>query len=226
MPAKFDFISNATRNVDKEDHKKGFPVYWSHWDCFCWHFGSVIASCETHRSYILHFATIFDRTYLIYFVLLKRSKSKDMPELPHVYAGLSKLFRKLGMLLHPTVCGPYLLEIADPLGRLVVEWDSSWKLYPPWRQERHQEFVQRKHFHLRAEGWKLLLIPLESYTALPEDEKLNFLDGFCKEHDLTHLHVGKMPEAAETKGEWQSSAKMVSWEGITKEASTKHLLNP
>lgn len=118
-----------------------------------------------------------------------------MPELPHVYGGLSKLFRKLGVLLHPTTCGPYLLELADPLGQLVVEWDTSWKLYPPWRQDRHREFVQRKHFHLRAEGWKLIVIPLESYSALPtSEEKLRFLDSLCNEQNLNHLRVGSLAE--------------------------------
>ena len=122
-----------------------------------------------------------------------------MPELPHVYAGLSKLFRKLGVLLHPTTCGPYLLELADPLGQLVVEWDSSWTLYPPWRQDRHREFVQRKHFHLRAEGWKLIVIPLDTFSALSSDEKLSFLDTFCNEQKLNYLRVGNMPEAGQPK---------------------------
>ncbi|CAJ1395196.1 unnamed protein product [Effrenium voratum] len=117
----------------------------------------------------------------------------DMPELPHVYAGLSKLFRKLGVLLHPTVYGPYLLELADPLGQLAVEWDSSWQLYPPWRRARHQEFVQRKHFHLRAEGWKVLEVPLAKFQALSREEELGFLEDFAKR--LEHLRVAAESES-------------------------------
>ena len=128
-----------------------------------------------------------------------------MPELPHVYASLSKLFRKLGVLLHPTTCGPYLLELADPLGQLVVEWDSSWTLYPPWRQDRHREFVQRKHFHLRAEGWNLIVIPLDTFSALSSDEKLSFIDSFCNEKKLNYLRVGNMPEAAQVTEEKQGA---------------------
>ena len=124
--------------------------------------------------------------------LPKTLETKEMPELPHVYAGLSKLFRKLGVLLHPTTCGPYLLELADPLGHLVVEWDSSWTLYPPWRQERHKDFVQRKHLHLRAEGWKLITISLDSFSALVSEQKLDFLDSFCNEQKLNYLRVGDL----------------------------------
>ena len=110
-----------------------------------------------------------------------------MPELPHVYGEVSRLFRSLGILLHPTISGPYLLDLADPLGRVVVEWDTSWKLYPPYRQERHREFVERKHRHLRAEGWKLLVMPLKQFDG-SEEQKLSFLRSFCDEK-LAHLRI-------------------------------------
>lgn len=34
--------------------------------------------------------------------------------------------------LHPSVYGPFLLELSDPLSRVVVEWDMPWLLVPSW----------------------------------------------------------------------------------------------
>lgn len=34
--------------------------------------------------------------------------------------------------LHPSMYGPFLLELADPLSRTTVEWDTPWLLCPPW----------------------------------------------------------------------------------------------
>ncbi|CAE7491525.1 mtr [Symbiodinium necroappetens] len=114
----------------------------------------------------------------------------QMLELPHVYSELSRLFPKLGVLLHPSICGPYLLELADPLGLVVVEWDQGWLLYPPWRRKRHQEFVLRKHLHLRAEGWKVVTLPLTEFQELTtRSAKLHYLEGFIAKHDMEHLRV-------------------------------------
>ena len=145
---------------------------------------------------------LYQIIYQIKFVIESSSGKLDIvgrtcPNFHMFTLAFSKLFRKLGVLLHPTTCGPYLLELADPLGQLVVEWDSSWTLYPPWRQDRHREFVQRKHFHLRAEGWKLIVIPLDTFSALSSDQKRGFLDSFCNEQKLNYLRVGNMPEAAQ-----------------------------
>ncbi|CAK0842808.1 unnamed protein product, partial [Prorocentrum cordatum] len=48
-----------------------------------------------------------------------------MPELSFVFAELGRLFRASRLLLHPAICGPYLLDLSDPLGRVVVEWDAN-----------------------------------------------------------------------------------------------------
>lgn len=120
--------------------------------------------------------------------LLEPPENHHMPELPHVFAELRRLFRRSGLLLHPCVFGPYLLELSDPLGRTVVEWDSSWLLYPPWRRSRHEQYVRRKHLHLRAEGWKVLCVPLEEFRALSsKDEKISYLERFSRQHRLEHL---------------------------------------
>merc|ERR1712232_832222 len=57
----------------------------------------------------------------------------QMPEFPFVFAELGCLFRAVGLFLHPTLYGPYRLDLTDPVGRVVVEWDASWRLYPLWR---------------------------------------------------------------------------------------------
>lgn len=114
----------------------------------------------------------------------------EMLELPFVFAGLSRLFRDVGILLHPTIEGPYLLELADPLGRVVVEWDENWSLYPPWRRKAQEEFVRRKHLHLKSEGWKVLCISLAEIQGLPDrGSKLDFVERFATEHGLDHLRV-------------------------------------
>lgn len=113
-----------------------------------------------------------------------------MLELPFVFAGLGKLFRSMGVLLHPTVYGPYLLELADPLSRVVVEWDTNWELYPPWRRFQHAHYVRRKHLHLRAEGWQVLHVPLAEFQALADrDAQLAFLERFVEDRDLERLRV-------------------------------------
>lgn len=114
----------------------------------------------------------------------------EMLELPFVFAGLSRLFRDIGVLLHPTIYGPYLLELTDPLGRLVVEWDENWSLYPPWRRKAQEEFVRRKHAHLKAEGWQVLCVPLTELQSLPDrGSKLDFVGKFVAERELGHLRV-------------------------------------
>lgn len=114
----------------------------------------------------------------------------EILELPFVFASLGRLFRRLGYVLHPTIYGPYLLELADPLGRLVVEWDSNWALYPPWRRQAHEDFVRRKHLLLRAEGWRVLCVPLAAFQALPDRAaRLDFARRFAGEQGLEHLRA-------------------------------------
>merc|ERR1712187_886766 len=61
---------------------------------------------------------------------------EDYPvlESPFVFAELGRLCRAEGLLLHPSLHGPYFLELSDPLGRVALEWDASWQLYRPWQQ--------------------------------------------------------------------------------------------
>lgn len=111
-------------------------------------------------------------------------------ELPFVLAELGQLFRELGLLLHPTICGPYLIELADPLGQTAVEWDTNWVLYPPWRRTQHKAYVHRKHLHLKAEGWRVLFVPLKEFQGLENKEpKLELLRHFATQHGLQHLLV-------------------------------------
>mmetsp|Transcript_81605 Transcript_81605/g.150226 ORF Transcript_81605/g.150226 Transcript_81605/m.150226 type:complete len:338 (+) Transcript_81605:29-1042(+) len=121
---------------------------------------------------------------------LEPPQDYQMLELPFVFAELRRCFRALGLLLHPTVYGPYLLDLADPLGHLIVEWDKNWVLYPPWRRARHEEFVKQKHLHLRAEGWQVLCVPLTEFQVQKSwEEKLNFLSRFADQHDLEYLQI-------------------------------------
>jgi len=121
---------------------------------------------------------------------LRPPEDHHMLELPFVFAELRRLFKRLRILLHPTLYGPYLLELADPFGQVVVEWDTNWAMYPPWRRKRHEEFVERKHLHLRAEGWRVLCVPLTEFQQLLDKEaKIEFLDRFVERHDLEYLRV-------------------------------------
>lgn len=121
---------------------------------------------------------------------LEPPEDYQMLELPFVFAELRRCFRSLGLLLHPTVFGPYLLDLADPLGHLVVEWDKNWVLYPPWRRSRHEEFVQQKHLHLRAEGWRVLCVPLLEFQQQESwEDKLDLLRRFAVQHDLKYLQI-------------------------------------
>lgn len=125
---------------------------------------------------------------------LEPPEDHQLPELPFVLAELGRLLRLRGLLLHPTIYGPYLLELADPLGRVVVEWDANWALYPPWRQAQHSDYVRRKHLHLKAEGWKVLCVPLAEFqTKQGKEGKLEFLGSFIRLHRLDHLSVGQKP---------------------------------
>lgn len=109
-------------------------------------------------------------------------------ELPFVYAGLRRLVKSTGCMLHPTIYGPYLLELADPLGRIALEWDTAWTLYPPYRWWQQEAFVRRKHFILQKEGWKVVCVPLASFQALQSREsKLDFMNRFFQKNDLGYL---------------------------------------
>jgi len=119
---------------------------------------------------------------------LEPPEDYEMLELPFVFAEPKRLLQEAGLLLHPTLYGPYLLELSDPLGRVAVEWDASWTLYPPWRRARHKEYVTRKHAHLRAEGWRLLCLPLAEFQALEGREaRAEHLRRFAERHDLGYL---------------------------------------
>lgn len=121
---------------------------------------------------------------------LEPPEGLELPELPHALGELVRLARRAGLLLHPFLWGPYLLELADPLGRVVVEWDSSWTLYPPWRRAEHREFVRRKHVHLIAEGWRVVCVPLLEFQALGHpEEKLAYFHAFIKKQGLEHLRL-------------------------------------
>eukprot|EP00929_Paragymnodinium_shiwhaense_P086589 TRINITY_DN47091_c0_g1_i1.p1 TRINITY_DN47091_c0_g1~~TRINITY_DN47091_c0_g1_i1.p1 ORF type:complete len:670 (+),score=153.30 TRINITY_DN47091_c0_g1_i1:133-2142(+) len=121
---------------------------------------------------------------------LEPPEHHKMLELPFVFNELARGFRKIGLLLHPTIEGPYLLELADPLGRVVVEWDANWLLYPPWRRREHELFVRRKHLHLRAEGWKVICLPLQEFQALETPEaKVEFLQRVVEKEDLGYLQA-------------------------------------
>lgn len=121
----------------------------------------------------------------------------SMLELPFVFGELSVLLRKLGILLHPTIFGPYLLELADPLGRIVVEWDTTWVLYPPYRQKSHKDFVQRKHLHLRAEGWQVVCLPLAEFRALERGQRLEWVRRAAEARSLSS------PEPLASRGSQQ-----------------------
>lgn len=121
---------------------------------------------------------------------LEPAEDYHMLELPFVFAELRRGFHSLGLLLYPTVFGPYLLELADPLGQSVVEWDRNWALYPPWRRKRHEDFVRRKHEHLRGEGWKVLCVPWTEFQAQEAwAGKIDFLRRFAEQNDLEHLRL-------------------------------------
>lgn len=122
---------------------------------------------------------------------LEPQEEQQLLELPFVFGELGSLLRRLGIALHPTLCGPYLLELADPLGRMVVEWDANWLLYPPWRQKAHKDFVQRKHKHLRAEGWRVVCLPLSDFRRLDasREARLAWLRRAVEAHGLGHLSL-------------------------------------
>lgn len=114
----------------------------------------------------------------------------DLLELPFVHAELRKLLKEVGVFLHPTIFGPYLLDLADPLGRVVLEWDTAWALYPPWRRWQHEAFARRKHFNLRKEGWRVLCLPLPAFQALQSREaKVDFIRQFIDAHELGYLLI-------------------------------------
>lgn len=65
--------------------------------------------------------------------------------------------------LHPSLYGPFLLELSDPLSRGAVEWDKPWLLFPSWNRFAQQTYALQKQRYLRAEGWNVILVPLEPY---------------------------------------------------------------
>jgi len=121
---------------------------------------------------------------------LQPAEDHRMFELPFVFAELRRLCCSLGLTLHPTLFGPYLLELADPFGQIILEWDSNWALYPPWRRTQHRKFVERKRLHLAAEGWTVLCIPFLEFQSLKcPDERRDYLDAFIKRQGIDHLRL-------------------------------------
>jgi len=113
-----------------------------------------------------------------------------MLEPPFIYAELRRLSRSLRLVMHPIVYGPYLLDIADPFGKNVIEWDCSWELYPSHERNVHKSFVLQKHRHLRAEGWKVVCLPLAEFRKLESHEaKQQLLEHHVVEHKLDHLRL-------------------------------------
>jgi hypothetical protein len=114
--------------------------------------------------------------------------SHEIPELPFVFAELSKLFELMHVNLMACIHGPYLLDLADPLAKVVIEWDANWHLYPPYRQMAQEKFTRRKHRMLQHEGWKVLTMPLADFHALEgRENKVEYLGRFLSSHDLDYL---------------------------------------
>merc|ERR1712194_13064 len=111
-----------------------------------------------------------------------------MLDLPFVFARLGRLFRDAGLLLHPTIYGPFLLGLTDPLGKIVVEWDKTWVLYPPYRRLAQEDFTLRKHRLLKAEGWTILQVPHQELEGqVDRAAQVDFLRRFAKSRGLQHL---------------------------------------
>ncbi|CDJ39650.1 hypothetical protein, conserved [Eimeria tenella] len=66
--------------------------------------------------------------------------------------------------LHPSMYGPFLLELSDPLSRTTVEWDTPWLLCPPWNEFEQKAYAEKRRRILQAEGWEVILVPLAPYT--------------------------------------------------------------
>jgi len=114
----------------------------------------------------------------------------EMLELPFVLRELGQMFRAAGFVMHPTIWGPYLLELVDPFGRVVVEWDANWLLYPPWRRQQHEDWVRRKHRYLQAEGWRVACVPLAQFQELENsEEKVDFVVRFAQAQGLDGLRM-------------------------------------
>ncbi|XP_026192179.1 uncharacterized protein LOC34619377 [Cyclospora cayetanensis] len=93
---------------------------------------------------------------------LKLSSFAPPLEQQHVNAPLLRVASAL-YYLHPSLYGPFLLELSDPLSRVAVEWDTPWLLFPPWNQFSQRTFGEQRHRHLRDEGWQLILLPLRPF---------------------------------------------------------------
>ncbi|KAF8819603.1 hypothetical protein IE077_000772 [Cardiosporidium cionae] len=90
-------------------------------------------------------------------------------ELQFVFAELSSIISKLKFALHPLLCGPFLLELANPISKHIIEWDENWLLYPPYRRFMQREYILRKHRFLTLEGWKIVKLPLKYFSSLKEE---------------------------------------------------------
>eukprot|EP00922_Rhytidocystis_sp_ex-Travisia-forbesii_P037746 GHVS01056234.1.p1 GENE.GHVS01056234.1~~GHVS01056234.1.p1 ORF type:complete len:637 (+),score=125.67 GHVS01056234.1:175-2085(+) len=112
----------------------------------------------------------------------------DIPELPFVLADLLHIMHELNYQFHPSIYGPYLLEATDTLGKVLVEWDSNWTRYPPWRRFMQEDFSKRKHRYLRADGWTVVAIPLQTFEEMSTSEqRLEYVDKYLSEQGLEHL---------------------------------------
>ncbi|CEL93475.1 unnamed protein product [Vitrella brassicaformis CCMP3155] len=125
----------------------------------------------------------------------------NVPEQPFVLQELANVTETLGFHFVPAIYGPYLLKLTDPRGRLLVEWDRNWELYPPYRREYHRDFTMRKHRYLTAEGWTVIKVPLDAFRVLEtQDEKNRMVARFLLQYDLAHMRLPAAHEDTHADG--------------------------
>lgn len=65
----------------------------------------------------------------------------------------------------PYIHGPYLMELCDPIHRIVIEFDEPWSLgTTPWLHTHSSHFHKMRTTHLENEGFKFLRIPKDLVT--------------------------------------------------------------
>ncbi len=114
--------------------------------------------------------------------------SHEIPEYPFVLEELVAHFTKLNVKLINCIHGPYLLDLADPVSKVLIEWDQNWMMYPPHRRFVQEAFTKRKHRMLAHEGWKVLLVEMKEFNSMQNnEEKRAYLQRFINSHELTYL---------------------------------------
>ncbi len=58
--------------------------------------------------------------------------SHEIPEFPFVLEELVSHFTKLNVKLINCIHGPYLLDLADPVSKVLVEWNQNWVMLEKW----------------------------------------------------------------------------------------------